>query len=84
MGWIAAVSLLLKENFVWRQGFDLARGVDYLHAAFPSLPIGLYACGDNAALAALYAVAQRGGRCVHPGAGEIAHGIPGRQSHRSR
>jgi dienelactone hydrolase len=60
MGWIAAVSLLLKENIVWRQGFDLARGVDYLHAAFPSLPIGLYACGDNAALAALYAVAQRG------------------------
>jgi dienelactone hydrolase len=60
MGWVAAVSLLLKENFVWRQGWDLARGVDYLRAAFPRLPIGLYARGDNAALAALYAVAQRG------------------------
>jgi dienelactone hydrolase len=58
MGWVAAVSLLLRENFVWRQGFDLARGADYLRAAFPSLPIGLYARGDNAALAALYAVAQ--------------------------
>jgi hypothetical protein len=60
MGWVAAVSLLLKENLVWRQGFDLARGVDYLRAAFPGLPIGLYAHGDNAALATLYAVTQRG------------------------
>lgn len=60
MGWVAAVFLLLRENFVWRQGLDIARGMDYLHAAFPSLPIGLYARGDNAALATLYAVAQRG------------------------
>ena len=59
MGWISAVSLLLRENFVWRQGWDLARAVDYLRAAFPRLPLGLYARGDNATLAALYAVAQR-------------------------
>jgi hypothetical protein len=59
MGWLSAVSLLLKENFVWRQGWDLARAVDYLRAAFPGLPLGLYARGNNAALAALYAVAQR-------------------------
>ena len=59
MGWISAVSLLLGENFVWRQGYDIARGADYLRAAFPSLPIGVYARGDNAALAGLYAVAQR-------------------------
>jgi len=59
MGWVSAVSLLLRENFVWRQGYDVARGVDYLRAAFSRLPLGLYARGDNAALAALYAVAQR-------------------------
>ena len=59
MGWLSAVSLLLRENFVWRQGWDLARAVDYLRAAFPRIPLGLYARGDNAALTALYAVAQR-------------------------
>ncbi len=60
MGWVAAVSLLLGENFVWRQGWDLSRAVEYLRAAFPHLAIGLYARGDNAALAAIYAVAQQG------------------------
>ena len=52
-GWVFAVSLLLGENFVQRQGGDLARAIDRAGAT------ALYARGDNAALAATYALAQR-------------------------
>jgi dienelactone hydrolase len=58
-GWVSAVALLLTENFVWRQGWDVSRAIEYLEAAFPRTPVGLYARGDNASLAAVYAVAQR-------------------------
>jgi dienelactone hydrolase len=56
-GWIAAVSLLLGENFVERQARDLVAA-----AGATEKPLALYARGDNAALAATYAVAGLGNR----------------------
>jgi dienelactone hydrolase len=56
-GWLAAVSLLLNENFVVKQAADIARAV----RAFPNKPVALYARGHNAALAATYAIAQSPG-----------------------
>jgi dienelactone hydrolase len=53
-GWLAAVSLLLNENFVVKQAADIARVI----GAFSNKPVALYARGDNAALAASYAIAQ--------------------------
>jgi pimeloyl-ACP methyl ester carboxylesterase len=53
-GWLAAVSLLLNENFVVKQAADIARVI----RAFQKKPVALYARGDNAALAAAYAIAQ--------------------------
>jgi len=52
-GWVFAVSLLVGENFVQRQGGDLARTIDQAGAT------ALYARGDNASLAATYALAER-------------------------
>jgi len=52
-GWVFAVSLLLGENFVQRQGNDLASAIDRAGAT------ALYARGDNASLAAAYALAER-------------------------
>ena len=52
-GWVFAVSLLVGENFVERQGADLAQVVRGVKARV------LYARGPNAALAAAYAVAHR-------------------------
>jgi acetyl esterase/lipase len=59
-GWVFAVSLLLGENFVGRQAWDIGRAFDALGApeSFPSKPIGLYARGPNACLAATYAIAR--------------------------
>src|SRR5207237_215794 len=61
MGWVSAVSLLLNENFVGRQAFDLGRAIEYLAAApaFEGKPFALYARGDNAALAATYVIGLR-------------------------
>ena len=58
-GWIFAVSLLLGENFVGRQAFDLGRVFDALGSdgGFPGKPVGLYARGQAACLAATYAIA---------------------------
>jgi pimeloyl-ACP methyl ester carboxylesterase len=53
-GWLAAVSLLLNENFVVKQAADIARVI----RAFPKKRVALYARGDNAALAAAYAITQ--------------------------
>jgi dienelactone hydrolase len=60
-GWVAAVSLLLGENFVWRQAFDMTNVMRYFAASsdYTNKPIGLYARGDNASLAATYALAQK-------------------------
>lgn len=59
-GWVFAVSLLLGENFVGRQAWDLGRMVEVLRlpGAFPGKPVGLYARGENACLAAAYAMAR--------------------------
>ena len=51
-GWLAATSLLLNENFAQKQGEDIAR----VSRGFPGKRVALYARGDNAALAAAYAV----------------------------
>ncbi len=61
-GWVFAVSLLLGENFVWRQAWDL-NAARHVLAGAPELagrPVGLYARGHNASLAAVYALAQNG------------------------
>ena len=59
-GWVFAVSLLLGENFVGRQAWDVGRVLEALGApgAFPGKPIGLYARGQDACLAATYAIAR--------------------------
>jgi pimeloyl-ACP methyl ester carboxylesterase len=51
-GWLAAVSLLLNDDFVRRQAEDIARVI----RAFPHKQVALYARGDDAALAAAYAM----------------------------
>src|SRR4029434_7327129 len=53
-GWVAAVSLLIGENFVGRQTLDLAHAV----AALAPKSLGIYARGENAALAATYFLAS--------------------------
>jgi dienelactone hydrolase len=60
MGWVSAVSLLLGENFVARQGCDLRRAATALATseAFSGKPIGIYARGQNSSLAATYLLAQ--------------------------
>lgn len=60
-GWVFAVSLLLGENFVWRQGWDIRRIVEFAATATATHRVGLYARGHNAALAATYAVATAQG-----------------------
>ncbi len=61
MGWVSAVSLLLGENFVWYQAWDLRRAIAYLSEAkpFSERPFALYARGHNSTLAATYALAQK-------------------------
>jgi dienelactone hydrolase len=58
MGWVFAVSLLLGENFVGRQAWDITRVAEALAASdvFRGKPILLWARGDNACLAATYAL----------------------------
>jgi hypothetical protein len=60
-GWVFAVSLLLGENFVWRQGWDIRRIVEFAADSTATHRVGLYARGHNAALAATYAVAAAQG-----------------------
>jgi dienelactone hydrolase len=59
-GWVFAVSLLLGESFVGRQAWDIGRVLEALEApeAFPGKPIGLYARGPDACLAAVYAITR--------------------------
>jgi len=58
-GWGFAVSLLLGENFVWRQGWDIRRVLGAA-AKGGGRQLALYARGHNAALAATYALAMQG------------------------
>jgi dienelactone hydrolase len=64
-GWAFAVSLLLGENFVGRQAWDLGRVLEALGArgGYPGKPVGLYARGQVSCLAATYAIA----RAAEPG-----------------
>jgi dienelactone hydrolase len=55
-GWAFAVSLLLGENFVWRQGWDIRRIVEFVAQGSITHRVALSARGHNAALAAAYAV----------------------------
>ncbi len=59
-GWVFAVSLLLGENFVGRQAWDLGRVLEALGAneRYSGKPVGLYARGEVSCLAATYAIAQ--------------------------
>ena len=57
MGWVSATSLLLGENFIWKQAWDLAHTMEY----FADSILGLYARGPNASLATAFAVAQKAG-----------------------
>jgi hypothetical protein len=56
--WIFAASLLLGENFVWRQSFDVVQAARYLAASGAYRRFAIYGRGHNAALAAIYAAAQ--------------------------
>ena len=58
MGWAAAVSLLLNENFAGRQAFDIAQALSAARHWFRGKPLAVYARGDNASLAATYAVGR--------------------------
>jgi hypothetical protein len=62
-GWVFAVSLLLGENFVGRQAWDLGRVLEVLGAdgGYPGKPIGIYARGEASCLAAMYAIARASG-----------------------
>lgn len=55
-GWVFAVSLLLGENFVWRQALDLLA----VARQFSSTPLALYGRGHNAALAVAYLASELG------------------------
>jgi len=60
MGWVSAVSLLLGENFVWRQAWDVRMVLDALVSTdqFKGRPVVLYGRGDNSSLAMTYVLAQ--------------------------
>ncbi len=60
-GFVFGVSLLLGENFVWRQAADIVRIAGLLGRSAPSHRTMLYARGKNMSLAAAYAaVAYQG------------------------
>ena len=63
-GWVYAVSLLLGENFVGRQAFDIGRVLEALAApdAFPGKAFALAARGHDSSLAATYAIAADSAR----------------------
>ena len=51
---VFVASLLLGENFVWRQAYDIKRTIDWLVDVLPNYRTALYARGPNAALIAAY------------------------------
>jgi len=60
-GWVFAVSLMLGENFVWRQAWDIYRIAEFAATATPSHRSALYASGHNAVLATTYVLAMQEG-----------------------
>jgi dienelactone hydrolase len=61
-GWLFSVGLLVNDNFIWRQAGDLLAVAKAMHqsTSFAGKPVALYARGDNAALAATYAIGEAG------------------------
>jgi hypothetical protein len=60
MKWVAAASLLMNQNFVWRQGWDFRCALQYLQTRLGiSAPMVLYGRGDNSSLAVTYALTQK-------------------------
>jgi hypothetical protein len=55
-GWVFAASVLLGENFVWRQGWDVRFMLDRFRDTLHHGTLALYARGPNASLAAAYAI----------------------------
>lgn len=56
-GFIFAMSLLLGENFVWRQASDIIRIIAQASNSTSTHRVALYACGKETSLAAAYAAA---------------------------
>jgi dienelactone hydrolase len=58
--WLFAISLMMGENFVWRQAWDLHRAIQGVRTTpeFRATRIGLYARGHNASLAATYLIGR--------------------------
>ncbi|HLJ13767.1 MAG TPA: prolyl oligopeptidase family serine peptidase [Bryobacteraceae bacterium] len=59
-GWVFAISILMGENFVWRQGWDLARTLESVTSdrSLRGKPVAFYGRGDDASLAVTYAMTQ--------------------------
>lgn len=59
--WVFAASLLLGQNPVWLQAWDMTRAAQLLMArsALGRQPVAIHARGDNASLAATYVVAHQ-------------------------
>jgi hypothetical protein len=63
--WEFATSLLVGDNFVWRQAWDIRALADELCNTFNSkLSVSLYARGPNSSLAAAYAIKLLGSSCL--------------------
>jgi dienelactone hydrolase len=62
-GWLFATGLLAGDNFIWRQATDLLALTRAIRnaPAFAGKPVALYARGDDAALAATYAIGEEQG-----------------------
>lgn len=54
------VSLLLGENFAWRQASDVTRIIQFVGKTSPGRPSGLYASGKLSSLVALYSATMLG------------------------
>jgi hypothetical protein len=60
-GWIFATSVLLGENFVWKQAWDLRSMLDeFQDLSAQKKTLAVYARGPNASLAAAYAIRLSG------------------------
>ncbi len=57
-GFVFFASVLLGENFVWRQALDISRIIEGVGSLHRNLPVGLYARGKTAGVIAAYVAAQ--------------------------
>ncbi|HRV08277.1 MAG TPA: prolyl oligopeptidase family serine peptidase, partial [Acidobacteriota bacterium] len=73
MGWVFAVSLLLGENFVWRQAWDIGRSIDVLTSTrtFGSRPVVVFGKGNQASMAVSCLLAQYSCRSDSPLSGFV-------------